>query len=84
MPSSVNGKETRASERWQPTRWVRKLHYDRDVNPCRVSRDGGSTWSTYDPPMRERNYTRKGTPVASTGMSYETLLSIAGAIGDVE
>ena len=85
MPSSVNGKETRASERWKATGWVRKLHHDHDVNPCRVSKDGGETWTTYDPPVRERSYKpRTSTPVGASGMSYETLLSIAGAIGDVD
>jgi hypothetical protein len=56
--STVSGMEVRASERWLPTAWAVKLHRDPDVNPCRTSRDGGETWSTFVPAKRKRKPTQ--------------------------
>lgn len=38
-PDAVNATEVRVSDRWQPS-WVKTLHEDPDVNPCKVIAQG--------------------------------------------
>lgn len=82
---TVNGQEVRGSQRWSRSQYVPRLHHDPDVNPCRVSKDGGRTWETFEAPEREpRERTRKVTDTTGHADAYDALIAAVGTTADYD
>ena len=81
----VNGTEVRGSVRWRATpRKVRNRLTRRDGSPfvtaCKVSLDGGATWSEMPMPERKERKQRKQRDVSAADQHAARLRQIAGTI----
>jgi len=75
ISGTVNAQEVRAADRWTPTRV--------DGNECRVSIDGGTTWTVFTPAQRERSSrtSRKTTTPTTFETDYAQRTAMLGAVG---